>query len=66
MGGELASQACRGGIDVAVDDDVELAGCALEQQVADRAADEADAVAGREGAQQQRAAGVGAQRLQCL
>ena len=64
MGGDLAAQARGRGVDVALDDHVELAPRAPEQQVAHGPADEVHAVAGREGAQQPRAARVGAQHVE--
>ena len=64
VGGDLAPQARRGGVDVALDDHVELAPRASEQQVAHGPADQVHAVAGREGAQQPRAARVGAQHVE--
>ena len=64
VGGDLAAQARRGGVDVALDDDVELAPRAPEQQVAHGPADEVHALARREGAQQARAARVGAQHVE--
>ena len=66
VGGDLAPQAAGGGVDVALDDHVELAPPAPQQQVAHGPADEVDAVAGREGVQQPRAARVGAQHVQGL
>ena len=64
VGGDLAAEAIGGGVDVALDDHVELAPLAAEQQVAHGAADEVHAVAGREGAQQPRAARVDAQHVE--
>jgi hypothetical protein len=57
-------QARGGGVDVALDDEDQLARRALEQQVAHGPADEVHAVVRREGAQQPRAARVGAQRVE--
>jgi hypothetical protein len=62
--GDLAPQAVGRRVDVALDDDVQFAPPAAEEQVADRPADEMHAVAGREGAQQQRAARVDAQHIE--
>ena len=64
MGGDVAAQARRGAVDVALDDQVELARRALQQQVAHGAADQVHALARREGAQQPRAARVGAQHVE--
>ena len=64
VGRDLASEARRRGVDVALDDDVELAPRAPQQQVAHSPADEVDPVARREGAQQPRAARVGAQHVE--
>ena len=64
VSGDLAAQACGGGVDVALDDHVELAPRAAEQEVAHGPADEVHAFAGREGVQQPRAARVDAQHVE--
>jgi hypothetical protein len=66
VGRDLAPQARRGGVDVALDDHVELAPWAPQEQVAHGPADEVHAVAGREGVEQPRAARVGAQHVESV
>jgi outer membrane protein assembly factor BamB len=66
VGGALAAEARRGGVDVALENEVELARRASQQEVADGAADEVHALVGREGVEQPRAAGIGAQDLEGL
>ena len=60
------AQALRRGAEVALDDEVELAGLAAEEEVADRPADEADPVPGAEDVGDPRAAGQRPQRLEGL
>ena len=64
VGGDLAAQARGRGVDVALDDQSSSRQRAPEQQVAHGPADEVHAVARREGAQQPRAARVGAQHVE--